>query len=230
MKKCTKCGEEKPLSEFSALAANPEDGLAWNCRSCASKVNARWRAANKEKIKLDKAAYEVKNRERIRAWHAAWREANIEHVKARGAEYRALRREEAKARSVAWRAANVERSRATVKSWRASNPENVKKILNTWKEANPDAKRIYGQNRNARKRAGGKLSKDIVKTLFRRQRGKCACCGERLGKDYQLDHIMPIALGGANIDANVQLLKSRCNQQKNKKHPIEFMQERGFLL
>lgn len=228
-KKCTKCREEKPLSQFSSMAIS-NDGLAWNCKACAAKSNAQWRAANKEKIKSDKAAYEVKNRERIKARHAAWREANIEHVKARGAEYRALRREEARARAVAWRAANVKRSRSTVKAWRAANPEKVKAILDTWKEKNPHAKRIYNQNREACKRASGKLSRGIIAILFKRQSGRCPCCGEKLGNDYQLDHIMPIALGGANVDSNVQLLRKRCNLQKNKKHPVDFMQERGFLL
>lgn len=229
-KKCTKCGEGKPLGEFSALATNKKDGRAWNCKVCAAKINAQWRADNKEKIKLDKVAYEAKNRESINARHQAWRKANTEHVEAWDAEYRALHREDARVNSVAWRSENVERSRATVKAWRAANPENVKKILNEWKTANPDAKRIYNQNREALKRAGGKLSKGIVEILFKRQHGKCVCCGEKLGKDYQLDHIMPIALGGANINSNVQLLRKRCNQQKNKKHPIEFMQGRGFLL
>jgi 5-methylcytosine-specific restriction endonuclease McrA len=212
------------------MAANKNDGLAWNCKACAAKSYALWRAANRERVKLSKAAYEAKNRERVKASHAAWRKANIEHVKASTAEYRALHREDAKARSVAWRAKNTERSRSGVKAWRAANPEKVKKILSTWKEENPYARRIYEQNREAYKRARGKLSKGIVEILFKRQHGRCACCGEKLGKDYQLDHIMPLALGGANIDSNVQLLKKRCNQQKNKKHPIEFMRERGFLL
>jgi 5-methylcytosine-specific restriction endonuclease McrA len=228
-KKCTKCGEEKPLSEFYAMAIS-NDGLAWSCKACAAKSNAQWRAANKDKLRESKAAYWEKNRERLIPQHTEWYKANIEQVKARGVEYRALHREDARVNSVAWRAANVERSRATVKAWRAANPENVKKILNAWKVANPGAKRVYEQNREARKREGGKLSKEIVKILFKRQRGRCACCGEGLGKDYQLDHIMPIALGGANIDSNMQLLRKRCNLQKNKKHPIDFMQERGFLL
>lgn len=45
-----------------------------------------------------------------------------------------------------------------------------------------------------------------------------------------MDHIVPLALGGSNTDGNIQLLRATCNQQKHAKHPVVFMQERGFLL
>lgn len=35
MKRCTKCGEDKPLSEYNRCAASP-DGLKWYCRVCAN--------------------------------------------------------------------------------------------------------------------------------------------------------------------------------------------------
>lgn len=55
-------------------------------------------------------------------------------------------------------------------------------------------------------------------------------CGKPLGDAYHLDHVMPLALGGSNTDDNMQLLRDRCNLQKHAKHPVDFMQERGFLL
>jgi len=36
--------------------------------------------------------------------------------------------------------------------------------------------------------------------------------------------------GGSNTDDNMQLLRKLCNLQKHAKHPVDFMQERGFLL
>jgi 5-methylcytosine-specific restriction endonuclease McrA len=45
-----------------------------------------------------------------------------------------------------------------------------------------------------------------------------------------MDHIIPLALGGANTDDNIQLLRATCNLQKHTKHPIDFMQQRGYLL
>jgi len=74
-------------------------------------------------------------------------------------------------------------------------------------------------------------SPNLSEKLFVLQKGICACgCQQPLGRDYHLDHRMPLALGGTNTDDNVQLLTKLCNLQKGKKHPIDFMQSRGFLI
>ena len=41
---------------------------------------------------------------------------------------------------------------------------------------------------------------------------------------------MPLARGGKHEASNLQLLCPPCNMSKNAKHPIDFMQQRGFLL
>lgn len=87
------------------------------------------------------------------------------------------------------------------------------------------------QNKRAKIREnGGRLSPGLAKTLFSLQKGKCACCGLPLGNDFHLDHIIPSALGGANEDWNIQLLRRKCNMSKGAKHPLVFMQGKGFLL
>lgn len=113
--------------------------------------------------------------------------------------------------------------------WRAANPEQVKAYNAKWLRANTAKRREYAQNRRARI-GGDKLSPGLVEKLFHLQRGRCACCSARLLKSYHLDHIMPLALGGRNVDANMQLLNQRCNNRKHAKHPVAYMQERGFLL
>jgi hypothetical protein len=117
---------------------------------------------------------------------------------------------------------------AYLEQWRKDNPGYLAK----YRKENPDSNRTHLHNRRALKRNnGGKLSSDLAKKLFSLQRGMCACgCGQALGNDYHLDHRMPIVLGGANEDWNMQLLTQRCNNQKKSKHPIDFMQSRGFLL
>lgn len=49
MKVCTKCGVEKPRSEFHKCAKHG-DGLAYTCKYCAKKYNQIYRASNKEKL------------------------------------------------------------------------------------------------------------------------------------------------------------------------------------
>ena len=44
--------------------------------------------------------------------------------------------------------------------------------------------------------------------------GKCAFCGEPLGDDQSLDHIVPVSKGGKNIWSNFQLTHDKCNKAR----------------
>lgn len=168
---------------------------------------------------------------RCKECNSEYRAANLDKIKAKDAKYYANNLDKHKSAHAKWRSENLGRVRAAAIKWNAANPERVKAYTVKWQSANPEAVRIIGHNRRSRKlSAGGKLSKDLAERLFKLQRGKCACCGEPLGKNFHLDHIMPIKLGGANTDDNIQLLRQRCNNKKSAKHPIDFMQSRGFLL
>jgi len=150
---------------------------------------------------------------------------------AAAAAYRAANLDKVRVAQATYRAANLGKVKAAAAAWQRANPDKINANTAAWAAAHPEAARLRNQNRYARKRnSGGKLSKGLSDKLFTLQRGLCACCGMPLGKKYHLDHIMPIALGGPNIDSNIQLLRQRCNNQKHAKHPIDFMQSRGYLL
>ena len=150
----------------------------------------------------------------------AWRKAHPAEMKAQHDKQYAANSEEIKAKARARYRANREARLVAVRKWQSANPDKYK-----------DSMRRARENRRARKLGnGGVLSKWIVAKLFKLQRGKCACCSLPLGADYHLDHIMPLALGGKNDDRNVQLLRRHCNNEKHAKHPVDFMQSRGFLL
>lgn len=126
---------------------------------------------------------------------------------------------------------NKAEDKIRAKKWRENNKDKTKAQKVARKKKHPEQNRITLQNRRARKKAaGGRLSKAISEKLFKLQKGKCACCKLPLGDDFHLDHIMPLALGGANTDENIQLLRSVCNLKKNAQHPIDYMQGKGFLL
>lgn len=133
-----------------------------------------------------------------------------------------------------WNLLNPEKAQALkIKSaeWKKQNKEKIQINDCLYRASNIDSYRIYEHNRRNRKKYnGGKLSKDLSQKLFILQKGKCPCCKKLLGNDYHLDHIVPLALGGANEDWNMQLLRSTCNLNKSAKHPIEYMQSKGFLL
>jgi 5-methylcytosine-specific restriction endonuclease McrA len=155
-------------------------------------------------------------------------------------------REKYNKKSIDYRMANPEKRAATLSryykknsakiaisraKWNDSNKEKKYLLGVVWRSKNKALLHVYANNRRALvKKCGGRLSKDISQKLFKIQNGLCACCRKPLGDNFHLDHIMPMALGGSNTDDNIQLLRSRCNQQKHAKHPVDFMQERGFLL
>jgi len=181
------------------------------CKPCDNARAAAWRAANPERKKAVDAAWRAENREKTKR-----DQSKNENTK----RYRSE-----------WAKRNPEKVKAKYAAWKEKNPERAKANLERWRKNHPETKRVYNQNRLSRKSAnGGVLSTDLPKKLFKLQKGKCPCCGAPLGDDYHLDHIVPLALGGANTDDNIQLLTATCNQQKHAKHPVDFMQSRGFLL
>lgn len=227
MKTCTKCKKSKPITEFNKQQDRC-DGLQSHCKDCRKDA----RTENREHLKLISAAYYVANREKILAVNAEYRAvpANRAKAKTKNAERYAENREGILESQAVYNAipANRERKSAYSTAYYAANKDKIK----AGNAARPEANRIRCRNRKASKReAGGKLSIDLASRLIKLQRGKCACgCGHQLGAKYHLDHIMPLALGGSNTDNNIQLLVATCNHKKHAKHPIDFMQQRGFLL
>lgn len=203
----------KQMIEFCPKCqAETERGSRGRCKPCAQAYSA---------------AYRIKNPEQMREWYAA----NFERLKAPRKAWQKNNPKKLKIYADKWRVANREKVRANSSKWAKANPSKVKAIRANFIVSNPDALRINDQNRRAKKRAnGGTLSKGLSTKLFNLQQGKCPCCGLPLGDYYHLDHKMPIALGGPNIDSNMQLLRSICNKQKWATHPIDFMQRKGFLL
>lgn len=217
------------------------------CKPCDNAISAAYRAANLEKVLATQAAYRVANAvkvnasraayrvahpERVAAAKAAWNVANRERVAEYQAEYRVANHEKIAACDAKRRTENGEKIAAANAKWRAANPGKAAASKARWKIANREKCRAYNHTRRASKRgAGGVLSPGLAAKLFNLQRGKCACgCKQPLGDDYHIDHRMPFALGGSNTDDNIQLLTATCNLQKQAKHPIDFMQQRGFLL
>jgi 5-methylcytosine-specific restriction endonuclease McrA len=186
------------------------------CKPCEiSRVHA-WAIANPDRVKARDSAYRVSNAEKNKIYKAAYYSVNIEKIKVQQAAWHVENLIAIKARKAIYRSTHIEKIRAVTAAWAAANKEKI---------------RIYDQNRRARiKFNGGKLSKNITAKLFKLQKGKCVCCGQPLGSDYHLDHHMPLYLGGENIDENMQLMRKRCNLQKQAKHPVDFMRERGFLI
>ena len=194
---------------------------------CRKAYLASYYLKNKIKIAAKKALYDAENREK----KLVYLSNNKERIAARRAVYHALNREKILSKMFLYRLQNKDRLNECSRIYYKDNKNKIAAHKAAYHTANPEIKRINNQNRKALVRvSGGKLSKGLCEKLFKLQKGKCACCGNLLSDNYHLDHIMPIALGGANEDWNIQLLRGECNLQKHAKHPVDFMQSKGFLL
>jgi hypothetical protein len=102
MKICTKCKENKNLSEFYKQK-NGKDGVRADCKACIKvysanrysmapeKINAKnraWQKANREKVKINRALYYEANSEELKAKSASWRDGNLEKVKSTNGDYK----------------------------------------------------------------------------------------------------------------------------------------------
>ena len=233
LRPCVKCGSTERSSAGRCKACQKSRDAARRALNPEklNEASANWRKNNPEKAKAGVKAWRLENPEKQKAINAAYRKRWPEKISAKSSEWAKKKPERHRANGNAWAKANPEKVRARSAAWDMANPERKKKNSANWTKANPELKRIYRHTRRAREmESEGVLTKGLSKKLFALQRGMCPCCKQPLGDDFHLDHKMPLALGGPNTDDNMQLLRAKCNRQKNKQDPIEFMQQRGFLL
>lgn len=215
MKTCTACAQIKDLSEFGKHKAGA-GGLRPTCKACCKLAWASYVANNSEKRALALAQYRAKNKDAIRAADLAYREKSRERELARGA---------------AWRAENPEKERARTAAYRNANKAKDAERKAEYARNNPDVVRAIASRRRARVNgAAGTHTAADIKSLKQIQRSACAVCRADIRKNYHVDHVLPLALGGTNGKENLQLLCPTCNHSKSAKHPVDFMQQRGFLL
>lgn len=127
--------------------------------------------------------------------------------------------------------ANVERVKEQTREWISNNKERHREAVKRYRAANPDMKRAEKSKRRAVIRnAGGKFTAKDVQSLLVSQRWLCVYCKASIKGCHEIDHVVPLALGGRNDKSNLQMLCKSCNRKKGAMHPTEFAQQQGLLL
>lgn len=99
MKKCSKCGESKELSEFYAFSST-KDGRRPDCKTCGNAYNAKRQAEG-----------------------STWAQKYPELQRIRANKYSALHREDKITYDRIYRALNKDKISVTIKLWALKNPE-----------------------------------------------------------------------------------------------------------
>jgi 5-methylcytosine-specific restriction endonuclease McrA len=123
-----------------------------------------------------------------------------------------------------------------VAQWHKHNQEQHNANSRRWAEKNRtkfrETKRLSNNRRRAQKhQSGGTHTAADLAEILKAQGNRCSYC--RTSFDLvkkQVDHIVPLSLGGTNGRANLQYLCRSCNQSKNARDPITYARLIGLLL
>jgi 5-methylcytosine-specific restriction endonuclease McrA len=194
-KTCAKCGETKPLSEYYFEKGKPRG----SCKACHRAVV--YLRSPERRREIDNAS-RAKNRERIRERDRKLRAERGAEFNRRRRYARALQPKPPRRKpDPAKRAARLAWKRAYNKRYYAANTERFE---------------IYRRRREALK-AQVRFEPYTRREIYNRDEGICKGCRKALPfkpNGFQIDHIVPISLGGPDTPANVQLMCGPCNRRK----------------
>lgn len=197
MKRCAKCGVEKPLGEFHKRARSP-DGLRARCKPCHVADAGVWQKRNPEKRKTIVRAWQKRNPEKFKAGKDAWRGANPEKVIAQG------RR---------WRRDNIEKARAKVAKWQVANREKASAASSAWAKAHPEKVTAYCAKRRADKLRATPAWACMVAIA--------AVYAEAKRVGATVDHVVPLRSAlvcGLHVGANLKVISKAENSAKGNRY------------
>jgi 5-methylcytosine-specific restriction endonuclease McrA len=243
LKRCSKCGEFKPLEDFSFQSSRNKHRAI--CKECDNARAAQYRAENPEQVKKANQSYYAKNKgkdnERSRAWHANNKSkvseqkklyyiANEDRIKERRAEKAGdptllERRRDRYQR-------NKNKINAARHIYYLNHPEKFQEQKRRRRERNPEKEHDLSKARSQRYRArkqsatGTFTTEDLrlirASQTDKRNRLRCWYCGEPIEGSPHLDHKIPLSRGGTNGPENLCYSCGPCNLSKFTKTPAEY--------
>lgn len=202
----------------------------WDHKDEISAKRKERREANPEVSR----AYREKNREKINAHSREVYHANIEKEHERRHAYYESHKKESADYQKAKRELDPIRERAKRRAiqlkYRNIHPDRVKAFCKAWHDANKDKDRAWIENnrdkirardqlRRAREKSSAPSERILPSEIYERDGWVCQLCHKKVNSRLKwpnpfspsLDHIMPLAKGGAHSRENVHLAHLRCN-------------------
>lgn len=181
---------------------------------------AQWSLNNPEKVIRNKRKHYEDNKDTVIAAAKQWKQNNPDAAQASADKYRSTHKVQIQERSRQYYRENREVLLEWHRQYREKNSDVIKERVRCSQQKNPLRLRIAKYTRRAREQSGV-VTVARIRELIQEQLGRCTICCTEL-REFHVDHIFPLALGGSNDDSNIQLLCPTCNRKKGAKHPMEF--------
>ena len=175
---------------------------------------AKWRAANRERVR----AYAEANRERSRAVQAAYVAANKDKVAAASKKWRQANPKKVNAQQAAWRAANPEKTKAfNAKNYvKSREKRRVRRVM--YRAKNMALFSAYEAKRRAAKREACPAWLSETQLLaIRAFYEEATRLTKNTGVAHEVDHIVPLqgrSVRGLHVPWNLQILEKTANISK----------------
>lgn len=223
LKQCTKCGEIKPLAEFSKDKKGV-NGTRAHCKVCQSRMGAEYRAENKEVISERKRRYRLehpevqreyraRNPDKIREQRKRYCAQYAEQLREKRRKHYADNAETYRERARQYHRDNTDAENERKQRYRANNPEKVreknrkyreesrwfeknKEYMRQWVYDNPEKVRVYHSRYVAKRRSLPDTLTDAEwQGTLAHFNGCCAVCGRPVGLWHTLaaDHWVPLS-------------------------------------
>jgi 5-methylcytosine-specific restriction endonuclease McrA len=206
-------------------------------RKRANENNRRYYAKPEVKVKrkIYKKKHDIKNKESIREYGIKlrarpeykerinrWREEKSDYLKAKAKEWRTINKDYKREIDKKYRIKNRERVNQQHREWRNTNLEVVRKYNKKY-YTSPKGIINYTHHNHRRlaliKERPCDLNNEKIIEIFNRDK-VCVYCGSNI--KLELDHIIPLKLGGNSLFNNFVLACKRCNTSKSGRDVFEW--------
>lgn len=253
MKICSKCQIPQPLGNFSK-GKNKKDGKSPKCKLCEKQYreenkerialqkkqwqeenkkelslkSKQYREENKDVIALRKKKWQQENKERLSLKHKNWREENKDRISQRDKQYRNEKGKELLLKKREYYENNKSNNILKRRHYYENNKEQIIFKVNQWYKT-PIGK-LSAKNSSHKRRTvtkQGDVTTIQLKELLDNSTHCFYCNNPLVPNEIHVDHYIPLHQGGLHTISNLRITCRKCNLQKGKKMPEEFLKYAG---